>query len=140
LILASQDLLDPVGNPDGDCQDSERWRSESTGWKYRTAGDEEVAHPMHLAVGIYDSKLGILGHASSSGWVMCGHLGHDRKVPAAVQSQVPDPGLGKFLREDVLRPDDAEDIEVVPTECDPCFWHSSVIALIRKRDPVLRMR
>ena len=107
--------LEMSREPEGQGDDSQGRIGKTAGGKNRTAGDEEIRHVMHPAIGIDHAVPGVVMHPGGAQEVM-----RAVKSPGLgagsffYRDESADTGGGQFLAENLLRLADAAQIQLVP--------------------------
>ena len=114
--------------PKGQRDNSQGRIGITAGGKYRAAGDEEIRHAMHPAIGIDNAVPGIIVHPGSAQEVMwaveSSGLGANSFLN---RDESADTGGRQFLAKDLLCLADAAQVELVPA---PEYFDFSLAVVI----------
>src|SRR3984893_1316223 len=101
--------------PKGQRDNSQGRIGITAGGKYRAAGDEEIRHAMHPAIGIDNAVPGIVVHPGSAQEVMRAVESSGLRANSFFhRDESADTGGSQFLAKNLLRLADAAQIELVP--------------------------
>ena len=127
--------------PKGQRDNSQGRIGITAGGKYRAAGDEEIRHAMHPAIGIDNAVPGIVVHPGSSQEVMRAVESSGLQANSFFHRyESADTGGSQFLAKNLLRLADAAQIELVPTPENLDFSLAVGIGLLLQRDPIGAVR
>ncbi len=102
--------------PKGQRDNSQGRIGITAGGKYRAAGDEEIRHAMHPAIGIDNPVPGIVMHAGSAQEVMRAvESSRLRANNFFHRDESADTSGSQFPAKNLLRLADAAEVELVPT-------------------------
>ena len=127
--------------PKGQRDNSQGRIGITAGRKYRAAGDEEIRHAMHPAIGIDNAAPGIVVHPGSAQEVMRAVESSGLRANSFFhRDESADTGGSQFLAKNLLRLADAAQIELVPTPENLDFSLAVGIGLLLQRDPIGAVR
>ena len=127
--------------PKGQRDNSQGRIGITAGGKYRAAGDEEIRHAMHPAIGIDNAVPGIVVHSSGTQEVMRA-VKSPRLRPGGFLygDESADTGGSQFLAKNLLRLADAPQIQLVPVPEHLDLPLAEGIRLLLQHDAVRAVR
>ena len=127
--------------PKGQRDNSQGRIGITAGGKYRAAGDEEIRHAMHPAIGIDNAVPGIVVHPGSAQEVMRAVESSGLRANSFLhRHEDADTGGSQILAKNILRLADATQVELVPAPVNLDFSLSVGIGLLLQHDTIGAVR